>query len=389
VPDEQPCQELFFGIETLACRPSMLITVPISSIIGNFTIRRFKKAVRALTLNIGYNRYINECNTLRSYMNNLSIGADNVVLVLGATGFIGGRLIPELRAKGVEVRMLVRDPGKVAEQIRRDSGITVVKGDLLTGEGLAEALVGIQTAYYLVHSMGGRSIFQNREYADKDRKAAEAFITTADTAGLKRVIYLGALGEKGSELSEHLQSRAEIAHILSSGRPAATILRAAIIIGAGGASFEMLRYLVERLPIMACPKWIDTKIQPIALRDVLSYLVGCLFQAGTVGQSFDIGGAEVLTYREMMQQYAEARGLGKRLIFQVPFLTPLLSAYWVDLVTPIPSGVAHPLIEGLKNEVVCRDRRIEELIPIIKTPFREAVRIAFSEEKSGPGITGF
>jgi len=322
-------------------------------------------------------------------MDNLSIEASDTVLVLGATGFIGSRLIPELRAKGIQVRMLVRSPEKVAEQVKGDSGLTAVKGDLLTGEGLPEALAGIHTAYYLVHSMGGRSIFQNKEYADKDRQAAESFITTADTAGLKRVIYLGALGEEGSELSEHLQSRAEIAHILSSGKAAATILRAAIIIGAGGASFEMLRYLVERLPIMACPKWIDTKIEPIALRDVLKYLVGCLFQAGTIGQSFDIGGSEVLTYREMMQQYAAARGLAKRLIFPIPFVSPLLSAYWVDLVTPIPSGVAHPLIEGLKNEVVCRDRRIESIIPIDKTPFKEAVRIAFSEETDGPGISGF
>lgn len=322
-------------------------------------------------------------------MNNQTIETGEQVLVLGATGFIGSRLIPELRARGIQVRMLVRSLEKVAEQVKSDSGITAVKGDLLTGEGISEALMGSRTAYYLVHSMGGRSIFQNKEYADKDRKAAEIFIKAADSAGLKRVIYLGALGEEGSGLSEHLQSRAEIAHILTSGKAAATILRAAIIIGAGGASFEMLRYLVERLPVMACPKWIDTKIQPIALRDVLAYLVGCLFQTNTAGQSFDIGGSEVLTYREMMQQYAEARGLGKRLIFNVPFLTPLLSAYWVDLVTPIPSGVAHPLIEGLKNEVVCRENRIEELIPFIKIPFKEAVRIAFSEEKSGPGITGF
>lgn len=322
-------------------------------------------------------------------MGNSGIEAENVVLVLGATGFIGRRLVPELRANGIRVRMLVRDPGKVADLVNGDSGVTAVRGDLLTGEGLSEALTGIHSAYYLVHSMGGRSIFQNREYADKDRKAAETFINAADMSGLRRVIYLGALGEKSEDLSEHLQSRADIAHILSSGKAAATILRAAIIIGAGGASFEMLRYLVERLPVMACPKWIDTRIEPIALRDVLRYLVGCLFHAETAGQSFDIGGSEILTYREMMQQYAEARGLARRLIFRVPFLTPLISAYWVDLVTPIPSGVAHPLIDGLRNEVICRDRRIESIIPIDKTPYKEAVRIAFSEETSGPGITGF
>ncbi len=322
-------------------------------------------------------------------MDNQDIEASETVLLLGATGFVGSRLIPELRAKGIPVRMLVRNPDKVDGLLKSDSGITAVRGDLLTGEGVAEALVGIQTAYYLVHSMGGRSILQNKEYADKDRNAGELFIKAAGLSGLSRVIYLGALGEKSEDLSEHLQSRAEIAHILSSGKAAATILRAAIIIGAGGASFEMLRYLVERLPVMACPKWIDTRIEPIALRDVLQYLVGCLTHKETAGQTYDIGGSEVLTYREMMQHYAEARGLAKRLIFPIPFLSPLLSAYWVDLVTPIPSGVAHPLIEGLKNEVICKDRRIENIIPIEKTPYKEAVRIAFSEETDGPGISGF
>jgi uncharacterized protein YbjT (DUF2867 family) len=237
--------------------------------------------------------------------------------------------------------------------------------------------------------MGGKSIFKNKGYAEKDKKAAENFVKAADSSGLKRVIYLGALGEEGEGLSEHLRSRAEIADILSSGKASATVLKAAIIIGAGGASFEMLRYLVERLPVMVCPKWIETRIQPIALRDVLQYLVGCLFHPDTAGRTFDIGGPEILTYREMMQQYAEARGLRERLIFRLPFLTPLLSAYWVDLVTPVPSGIAHPLIEGLKNEVICRDNRIEALVPIKKTPYKDAVRIAFSEEKDGPGVTGF
>ena len=322
-------------------------------------------------------------------MDNLNSEVSGTVLVLGATGFVGSRLIPELRAKGVKVRMLVRNPDKLSLQVKSDDGLSAVKGDLLTGEGLSEALLGVHTAYYLVHSMGGRSIFQNKEYADKDRNAAELFIRAADAAGLKRIIYLGALGEKGEELSEHLRSRAEIADILSSGQAAATVLRAAIIIGAGGASFEMLRYLVERLPVMVCPKWIETKIQPIALRDVLAYLVGCLFNQDTAGRAFDIGGPDILTYREMMQQYAEARGLARRLILTVPVLTPLLSAYWVDLVTPISSGIAHPLIEGMKNEVICKDNSIETLIPVNKTPFREAVRIAFSQEKNGPGVTGF
>jgi uncharacterized protein YbjT (DUF2867 family) len=311
------------------------------------------------------------------------------VLVLGASGFVGSRLAPELLKKNIGLRLFVRDAAKPLASELKDAEVEMYRGDLLTGEGLDAALAGVHAAYYLVHSMGGKSVFRNVEYAERDKRAARNFVRAADSAGLKRVIYLGALGERGRELSEHLSSRAEVAEILSSGRAAATILRAAIIIGAGGASFEMLRYLVERLPVMGCPRWIDTRIQPIALRDVLAYLLGCLFEPRTAGQTFDIGGDEILTYREMMQQYAEARGIARRIIFRVPFLTPLLSAYWVDLVTPVPSGVAHPLIEGLKNEVVCGDSRIDQFVRIVKTPFKEAVKIAFSEETEGPGVTGF
>jgi uncharacterized protein YbjT (DUF2867 family) len=311
------------------------------------------------------------------------------VLVLGASGFVGSRLVPELLKRGIGLRLFVRDPAKLLPSDLKSSEVEICRGDLLTGEGLDAALSGVHSAYYLVHSMGGKSVFRNVEYAERDKRAARNFVREADKEGLKRVIYLGALGERGEGLSEHLRSRAEVADILSSGSAAATILRAAIIIGAGGASFEMLRYLVERLPVMGCPKWIDTRIQPIALRDVLAYLVGCLLDPRTARQTFDIGGDEILTYREMMQQYAEARGIARRIIFRVPFLTPLLSAYWVDLVTPVPSGVAHPLIEGLKSEVVCADSRIDEFVPIVKTPFKEAVKIAFSEEKDGPGVTGF
>ena len=322
-------------------------------------------------------------------MDALALSPEDRVIIFGPTGFVGKRLLPELLKKNIRLRLFARDKAKVADIAAGHKDIEVFQGDLLSGRGLKEALRGIHSAYYLVHSMGGQSLFRNVEYAEKDKMAAKNFIAAANEEGLKRLIYLGALGEAGDRLSEHLRSRAEVAEILSLGRPAATILRAAIIIGAGGASFEMLRYLVERLPVMTCPKWIDTRIQPIALRDVLAYLVGCLLNPETAGQTFDIGGPEILTYREMMQGYAEARGLSKRIIFRVPFLTPLLSAYWVDLVTPVPSGVAHPLIEGLKNEVVCRDKRIEEAVPIEKTHFIEAVKIAFSEEKDGPGITGF
>jgi len=311
------------------------------------------------------------------------------VLIVGATGFVGRRLLPELVKKNIRLRLLMRDLAKAAPLILPGADIEVAQGDLVANKGIAEALRGIHTAYYLIHSMGGRTLAKNDEYAKKDRLAARNFTTAADEAGLQRVIYLGGLGETGDTLSEHLRSRAEIAAILSSGKAKATVLRAAIIIGAGGASYEMLRYLVERLPVMITPKWVQTRIQPIAVKDVLAYLVGCLLDAETAGQDFDIGGHEIFTYEEMMQKYAEARGLAKRLILRAPVLTPMLSSYWVDLVTPVPSGIAHPLIEGLKNEVVCKDDRIDQYVRITKTSFKEAVLTAFSEETDGPGVTGF
>ncbi|MHC4138626.1 MAG: NAD(P)H-binding protein [Planctomycetota bacterium] len=314
-------------------------------------------------------------------MENLELKPNDRVLILGGTGFIGSGLISELCKKNVRLRLLVRNPSKVSASILKNKDIEVVKGDIVRGEGLKEATSGIHTAYYLVHSMGGKSMFKTSEFARMDKDAAKNFITSADEAGIKRVIYLGGLGETGKGLSEHLKSREEVAAILSSGNPLATVLRAAIIIGAGGASFVMLKYLVERLPVMICPKWIDTKIQPIAVRDVLKYLIGCLLNPDTAGKRFDIGGPEVLTYRKMMQQYTEAVGIPRRIIFRAPVLSPHLASYWVDLVTPVPSGIAHPLIEGLKNEVICLDDSVTRYVPIERTPFKEAVRSAVSEEK--------
>jgi uncharacterized protein YbjT (DUF2867 family) len=313
-------------------------------------------------------------------MDDLTIKPDDRVLILGGTGFIGRRLISELSGRNIRLRLLVRNPSKVPAAILKNRDIEIVKGDIVRGDGLKEAVHGIHTAYYLVHSMGGKSIFKSSEFARKDKDAAENFITAADEANIKRVIYLGGLGETGKGLSVHLRSREEVAEILSSVKPLATVLRAAIIIGSGSASFTMLKYLVERLPVMICPKWIDTKIQPIAVKDVLAYLTGCLLNPDTAGKKFDIGGPEVLTYREMMQQYAEAVGIRKRIIFRAPVLSPHLASYWVDLVTPIPSGIARPLIEGLKNEVVCLDNSITEYIPIERTPFKTAVKIAVSEK---------
>jgi uncharacterized protein YbjT (DUF2867 family) len=322
-------------------------------------------------------------------MTDLTFRPDDRVLVLGATGFIGKRLVMGLLKNKARVRLFVRSRSKAVSLFPPDSDIEIMTGDVLTGHGLRDALRDVHTAFYLVHSMGGKSLLKNMEFADKDKKAARNFVSAADHEGLKRVIYLGGLGETDSDLSEHLRSRAEVAEILAGGKAAETFLRAAVIVGAGGASFEMLRYLVERLPIMICPRWINTEIQPIAVRDVIAYLTGCLMNEKTAGRVFDICGPDVMTYREMMHQYAEARGIAKRVIVTVPVLTPQLSAYWVDLVTPIDSGIAHPLIEGMKNKVVCRDSRIDEFVPIQKTGFGEGVKIAFSEEKKGPGISGF
>ena len=321
-------------------------------------------------------------------MTSATLAPADRVLITGATGFVGRRLIPELVKKNVRLRLLVRDLAKASPLLVPGGDIEVVQGDLVANTGTAEALRGIHTAFYLVHSMGGKTLFRNKEYADKDRTAARNFMAAADAEGLKRIIYLGGLGETGDDLSEHLWSRAEIAQVLSSGRPQTTVLRSAIIIGAGGSSFEMLRYLVERLPVMITPKWVETRIQPIAIKDVLGYLVGSLMNPETAGQEFDIGGAEIFTYVGMMQAYARVRGLARRIIVRVPVLTPVLSAYWVDLVTPVPSGIAHPLIEGLRNEVVCKDDRIDRYVPIRKTPFAEAVLTAIAEETDGPGVKG-
>jgi len=232
--------------------------------------------------------------------------------------------------------------------------------------------------------MGGRSARDIAAFEQRDRQAAENFLQAAEKAGLQRIIYLGGLGETGPNLSRHLTSRQEVARILQSGRVQTTALRAAVIIGAGGASFEIVRYLVERLPVMITPRWVNTRCQPIAVQNVVSYLLGCLQQPATIGLMLDIGGPDIVTYREMMLAYASVRGL-RRLMIPVPFLTPRLSSYWVNLMTPVPAGIVMPLVEGLKNEVICRENGIRELVPIELLPIREAIRIALEETTSGPG----
>jgi uncharacterized protein YbjT (DUF2867 family) len=312
-------------------------------------------------------------------------GSKPRVLLTGATGFIGGRLLPALDDAGFAVRCLVRPGEKLVVRRPLARQPESVTADLLDAASLPAALEGMDAAYYLVHSMGGRTIGEIQEFAERDRRAATNFLAAAEGAGLSRIVYLGGLGETGDRLSHHLASRLEVARILQSGpRVTTTALRAAVIIGAGGASFELLRHLVERLPVMTVPRWVNTRCQPIAVDDVIGYLVGCLRTPATAGLSLDIGGPEVTSYRGMMQTYARVRGL-RRLIVPVPLLTPRLSAHWINLVTPVPAGIVYPLVEGLRNEVVCRENRIRELVPIPLTPMEAAICTALTEIAAGPG----
>lgn len=292
------------------------------------------------------------------------------ILVTGAGGFIGRRLVRELLQRGYQVRCMDR------RLARHPAGAEQVLADLLQPATLTAALAGVDTAYYLVHSMGqGKG-----DFADQDRHAARNFVAAAEAAGVKRVIYLGGLGETGDNLSHHLASRLEVARILQAGTFSTTFLRAAVIIGYGGVSYEMVHSLVRRLPVMITPRWVSTRNQPIAVADVIAYLAGCLEEPATAGQTFDIGGPDVLTYKEMMERFARIEG--RRIwILPVPVLTPKLSSYWVGLVTPVKSSIAIALIEGLKNEVVCRDNRIRELLPIPLTTFDDAIRTALAEQQ--------
>lgn len=251
---------------------------------------------------------------------------------------------------------MTRRPDKLRDQPWAGE-VEIAQADVLDRDAVERALEDVDVAYYLIHAMG-----QDHDFSASDRKAAKTFGEAAKTVGTGRIIYLGGLAS-GGRVSAHLRSRTEVGDLLlASGVPSA-VLRAAIIIGSGSASFEMLRYLTERLPIMITPRWVNTRIQPIAIRDVLRYLVGAAGLPTEVNRNFDVGGPEVLTYQEMMQRYAAVAGLPSRLILPVPVLSPKLSSLWVGLVTPVPSGLARPLVESLSTEVVCGEHDLAAYVP--------------------------
>ncbi len=295
------------------------------------------------------------------------------ILVTGATGYVGGRLVPLLLESGYRVRALARNPSKLASRPwAGHPDLEVVSGDVLDRASLTRAAEGCRAIYYLVHSMSG----PHREFAGKDRQGAQNLAAAAHDAGADRIVYLGGLGDEGQGLSEHLRSRREVARILQAGPVPATHLRAGMILGSGSASFEILRYLVDRLPVMITPRWVHTPCQPIAIRDILRYLKGCLEHEEAKGETLDIGGPEILTYRQIMDIYAEEARLRKRLVLPVPVLTPRLSSYWIHLVTPVHASIARPLAEGLSIPVLCRDNRILEMIPGERLTCRQAIRLA-------------
>jgi uncharacterized protein YbjT (DUF2867 family) len=282
--------------------------------------------------------------------------------VIGATGFVGRALVPVLARRG-EVVAISRRGGATGAP-----GVRALAADVT--DSLHGALEGVDVVYHLVHSLG------SRDFAGLDRRAAANVAAEAERAGVSQIVYLGGLGEDGSGLSAHLRSRMETAAVLASGTAPVTTLRAAVIVGRGSAAFETIVALVDRLPVMVAPRWLSTPTQPIALEDVVGYLDGVAGRPEALGESFDVGGPEILTYGEMVKRIARIRGR-RPVIVEVPVLSPRLSSYWLHLVTPVRAGVARPLIEGLRNPTVARDDRIRRLVPLPLTGFCDAAHRAF------------
>jgi uncharacterized protein YbjT (DUF2867 family) len=311
-------------------------------------------------------------------------GKPALCLVTGATGYIGGRLVVELLKHGNRVRVLARNADRLKDHPWIDQ-VELSEGDAHDPEVLSKAMAGVDVAYYLLHALMSKDDFENEE-----REMAVGFGEAAKTAKVQRIVYLGGIIAPNEVMSPHLQARAETGEILRASGVPTIELRAGVVIGSGSASFEMLRYLTERLPIMTVPKWVNVRIQPIAVRDVLRYLVGSSSLKPEVSGVFDIGGPEIFTYKEMMQQYAEAAGLPRRIIIPVPVLTPRLSSGWVGLVTPVPYTLAKRLVISLRNEVVAAEDKIRSLIPDPVgglTPFKKAVQLALTKIKEASVVT--
>jgi len=292
------------------------------------------------------------------------------VLVTGATGYIGGRLVPRLVDSGFEVRCMTRDPDQLALTPWRER-VEVVAADALDRRALGDALEGCDAAFYLIHSMGGSG-----DFAEIDRRIASNFRDAAAEAKLDRIVFLGGLGTSGTELSEHLSSRHEVAEILLGGATPVTVLRAAVIIGSGSMSFEMIRHLTEILPVMMRPRWIRSRCQPIGVRNVLAILIAMLDDPHAADRVYDIGGPDILTYEEMMQAYAEVSGLRRRLVLPLPIFSARLSPWFVGLITPLPPGMARPLIASVAHEVIVSYPSPPGFHPADMLSYRESVRLA-------------
>lgn len=293
-----------------------------------------------------------------------------LILVTGATGYVGGRLLRALEERGERVRCVSRRPELLRPRV--GEGTEVVGGDVLEPGSMRAALAGVDTVYYLVHSMGS-----SRPFDEADRAAAEGFAAAAREAGVRRIVYLGGLGE--GDLSPHLASRQEVGRILRGSGVPTIELRASIVIGSGSASFEMIRALVDRLPFMICPRWVRVQAQPIAIEDVLAYLLAALEHEPQGGELYEIGGADATTYLELMREYARQRGL-RRAMLPVPVLTPHLSSLWLGLVTPVYAGIGRKLVDSLRNETVVTDKTALRVFPVRPRGYREAIARALVNE---------
>lgn len=291
----------------------------------------------------------------------------------GATGYIGGRLAPRLLDRGFAVRALARNPDKLADVPWRD-GVEVAEGDLDDVESLNAAFEGVDVVYYLVHSMGTEPDFTAAE-----SRSARNVVAAACTTNVKRLVYLGGLHPSGVELSPHLESRSAVGEILMGSGIETVVLQAGIVIGSGSASFEMIRHLTNRLPVMTVPKWVHNKIQPISIDDVLHYLTEAAAAPVPESRAWDVGGPDILEYGEAMQVYADVAGLRRRLIVELPWLTATVASWWIGLVTPLPGALARPLIESLECDAVMADHDVDSVIPPPEgglTGYRDAVAAA-------------